>query len=213
MNNAKIISINIAKTIHTGDWTGSEGRTGIDKEPVLGPVKLENQGVAGDSVIDRKAHGGFDKAVYAYAREDAIWWEHEIGKSISAGAFGENLTTQGIDLNNCKIGERWRIGSAILEISEPRIPCRVFAGFWQRPTLIKDFTEAKRSGAYLRIIEDGVINTGDEIEVIFKPEHEITILDIFEAKSGNREKINEIAKVKELSEKYQEWAKKLALTE
>lgn len=206
----KILSVNVAKVIHTGEWTGSEGRTGIDKQPVSGKVKLENNGVAGDSVIDRKAHGGYDKAVYAYAREDALWWESQIGKSISYGAFGENLTTEGIDLNKSRIGERWQVGSAVLEVSEPRIPCRVFAGFWQRPTLIKDFTEAKRSGAYLRIIQDGEITAGDEITVISKPEHEITILDIFEAKAGSREKILEIQQVTQLSDKYREWASKLS---
>ena len=210
MNSAKVISINIAKTIRTGDWTGSEGRTGIDKQPIKGSVKFENDAVAGDSVIDRKAHGGYDKAVYAYAREDALWWESQIGREITPGAFGENLTTEGIDLNRCKIGERWQIGNVVLEVSEPRIPCRVFAGFWQRPTLIKDFTDAKRSGTYLRIIQEGEMSAGDLIEVIHSPNHEITVLDIFEAKAGSREKISEICQISELSTKYQEWARKVA---
>ena len=207
----KVLSVNIAKRIHTGEWTGSEGRTGIDKEPVSGPVELKDNCVAGDSVIDRKAHGGYDKAVYAYSIEDAKWWEGVIGRELRNGSFGENLTVQGIELNSSLIGERWSVGSCILEVSEPRIPCRVFAGFWDRPTLIKEFTDAKRSGTYLRIIEEGKVSAGDEIKVISKPSHKITVLDIFEAKAGNREKIQEIIKVRELSEKYLEWAKKIAI--
>jgi MOSC domain-containing protein YiiM len=210
MNAPRIVSINVARQARIGDWTGSEGRTGIDKRPITGEVKFEDNGVAGDLVIDRKAHGGFDKAVYAYAIEDALWWQQQVERKINPGAFGENLTTEGIDLNTCLIGERWQVGTTVLEISEPRIPCRVFAGFWQRPTLIKDFTEAKRSGAYLRIIEEGAAKSGDEIKVIYRPKHEITILDIFEAKAGNREKMPEIVKVAELSMKYQEWAKKVS---
>lgn len=207
----KVLSVNIAKRIHTGDWTGSEGRTGIDKGPVSGPVELKDNCVAGDSVIDRKAHGGYDKAVYAYSVEDAKWWEGVIGRELRNGSFGENLTVQGIDLNSSLIGERWNVGSCILEVSEPRIPCRVFAGFWDRPTLIKEFTDARRSGTYLRIIEEGKVSAGDEIKVISKPDHKISVLDIFEAKAGNREKIQEIIKVRELSEKYLEWAKKIAI--
>ena len=206
---AKVLTVNVAAIIHEGEWTGSEGRTGIDKRPVEGPVIFGNNCVAGDSVIDKKAHGGYDKAVYAYAREDADWWEKEIGRQITNGAFGENLTTSGIDVNGSLIGERWQIGTTILEVSEPRIPCRVFAGFWDRPTLIKDFTNAKRPGAYLRIIEEGEISAGEELIVSFKPAHGITIRDIFEVKSGERSKIAQIKDVEQLSDKYKEWIARL----
>lgn len=206
---AKVLTVNVAAIIHEGEWTGSEGRTGIDKRPIEGPIKFANNSVAGDSVIDTKAHGGYDKAVYAYAREDAVWWESEISRKITNGAFGENLTTSGIDVNASLIGERWQIGTTILEVSEPRIPCRVFAGFWDRPTLIKDFTNAKRPGAYLRIIEEGEISAGDELIVSFKPAHGITIRDIFQAKSGERSKISQIKEVEQLSDKYKEWLAKL----
>ena len=206
---SKILSINVASIIHEGEWTGSEGRTGIDKRSVVGNVLLANDSVAGDVVVDRKHHGGYDKAVYAYAREDADWWEGQIGREISNGQFGENLTTLGIDLNSCLIGERWQIGEVVLEVSEPRIPCRVFAGFWDRPSLIKEFTDARRSGAYLRIIKEGRISAGDQIEVIFNPEHEVTIKDIFDAKAGERGKIKEIRLVEALSTSYKEWAAKV----
>lgn len=206
---AKVLSVNVAAVVHEGAWTGSEGRTGIDKRPATSKVKFENDGVEGDVVVDRKHHGGYDKAVYAYAREDADWWESEIGRALSNGSFGENLTTTGIDVNAALIGERWQIGSVILEVSEPRIPCRVFAGFWDRPTLIKDFTDARKSGAYLRIIQEGEISADDEISVIKKPEHGVSIRDIFDAKAGERAKINQLKTVPELSDKYKEWLSKL----
>jgi MOSC domain-containing protein YiiM len=206
---AKVLSVNVTAIVHEGAWTGSEGRTGIDKRPTESAVRFENDGVAGDVVVDRKHHGGYDKAVYAYSREDSDWWEKEIGRPISNGAFGENLTTQGIDVNQAVIGERWQVGSVILEVSEPRIPCRVFAGFWDRPTLIKDFTAALKSGAYLRIIKEGEISANDEIKVISRPEHGVTITDVFAAKSGERGKIAQLKKAEQLSDSYKEWLAKL----
>jgi len=211
--NARVLSINITSVVHQGEWTGSEGRTGIDKRSVFGPIEFKNNGVAGDRVIDTNVHGGYDQAVYAYAREDAMWWEKEINEVIPAGRFGENLTTEGIDVNAALIGERWKIGSVILEVSQPRIPCRVFAGFWKRATLIKDFTQAGRPGTYLRIIEEGSAQAGDLIEVIQKPDHNVSISDLFAAKSGERSKINEIKEVAFLSTEFKEWAHKIAATQ
>ena len=210
---ARVLSINITSVVHQGEWTGSEGRTGIDKRSVTGPIEFKNNGVSGDRVIDTNVHGGYEQAVYAYAREDAKWWEKEISEEIPAGRFGENLTTEGIDVNAALIGERWKIGSVILEVSQPRIPCRVFAGFWKRTTLIKDFTKAARPGTYFRIIQEGSAQAGDAIEVIFKPEHSITISDLFAAKSGERSKINEIKAVPQLSAEFKEWSEKIAATQ
>ena len=211
--NARVLSINVTSVVHQGEWTGSEGRTGIDKRSVTGDIEFKNNGVAGDRIIDTNVHGGYDQAVYAYAREDAQWWETEIGEEIPAGRFGENLTTEGIDVNAALVGEQWKIGSVILEVSQPRIPCRVFAGFWKRATLIKDFTQAGRPGAYLRIIQEGTARAGDAIEVIYKPDHAISIGDLFSAKSGERAKINEIKVVPQLSQGFKEWAEKIAATQ
>ena len=115
--------MNITSVVHEEEWAGTVGRTGIDKRSVNFPVLLANDCMAGDVVADTKNHGGYHKAVYAYAREDAQWWETQLGLSIADGRFGENLTTQGIDVSRAIIGERWAIGSALLEVAEPRIPC------------------------------------------------------------------------------------------
>ena len=205
----KVLSVNISATILAGDWIATEGQTGIDKRPISGSVRFENEQVYGDVIGDKSAHGGYDQAVYAYAREDADWWEQEIALTIENGRFGENLTTQGVDVSAAVIGERWRIGSVILEVSQPRIPCRTFAGFWKRPTLIKEFMAAGKPGTYFRIIQEGEIKAGDKIVIIHLPSHGITIADVYAAKNGERLKIKEIAQVQELSAKYQEWAKNL----
>jgi len=143
--------------------------------------------VQGDSVIDRVHHGGPWQAVYAYAREDALWWEHQLGIPMDHGRFGENLTTEGLEITNAVIGERWRIGSATLEVTVPRIPCRTFAGFWARPGLIKDFTAARRPGAYLRIVEEGQVAAEDAIEVVNRPARAATIAQAFACRTGDRE--------------------------
>lgn len=210
VDGAYVFSINIAPASQEQSWTKSGNRTGINKVGVEGLVQFANDSVSGDHVVDRENHGGYDQAVYAYALEDAQWWEVKIGKPIAAGQFGENLTTCKLDISNSLIGERWRIGDLLLEVSQPRIPCKVFSGFWDRPTLIKEFTEANRPGAYLRIIEEAMIEKGAAIEVIDRPSHGITISDLFAARAGAREKIHEIAKLSELSEKYKAWAQQVS---
>jgi MOSC domain-containing protein YiiM len=206
----KLLSVNVTAIVHHEDWAGSVGKTGIDKRPKLGRVALENDSVEGDFVIDTKNHGGKDQAVYAYAREDADWWEKEIGSEIANGRFGENLTTQGIDVTNAVIGEIWKIGTTLLQVTIPRIPCKVFQGFWQRPNLIKEFTQAKRPGAYLRILEEGFVEAGNVIEVLDVPSHGLTIKDLFAAKSGERSKIQSINQIPGLATKFKDWSEKIA---
>jgi len=211
-NVRKVLSVNVTAIVHEGGWAGDIGRTGIDKRSVQGSVIASNNCLSGDVVADRKSHGGYDKAVYAYAREDAEWWEGEIGVEIAYGRFGENLTTQGIDVTHAVIGERWSIGTAVFEVSQPRIPCRVFAGFWDRPRLIKDFTNAGRPGAYLRIVQEGQVTSGDEIVMLHRPDHGVMISDLFAAKAGERSRMADIAKVPQVSEDIRQWAKRLLET-
>lgn len=202
---AHLLSVNVTHAVLSGEWAGSVGSTGIDKRAVAGRVRVANNAVEGDRILDTEHHGGYDAAVYAYAREDAKWWEGELGIEIAAGRFGENITTLGIDVTNAVIGERWKIGSAVLEVSKPRIPCQTFAGFWDRPKLVKDFMAAGRPGAYLRIIEEGDIGEGDAIEIVARPTHGITISDLYSARRGERSRIAQIAEVAELPAEYREW--------
>ncbi|MGH3165904.1 MAG: MOSC domain-containing protein [Trebonia sp.] len=164
--------------------------TGIDKRPVSGPVMVTapgpkgtgEVGLAGDRVYDVKNHGGPDQAVYAYAREELDEWQAELGLPLSNGGFGENLTTEGIDVSGAVIGERWRVGrDLVIEVSCPRIPCGTFQGWLARDGWIKRFTEAAKTGTYLRVIEPGEIRAGDPVAIEHRPDHGITSAVTFRA--------------------------------
>jgi MOSC domain-containing protein YiiM len=184
----KLLSVNVGQP-RPNPWKEMK-LTGIDKQPVDGPVMvtparakgLGMVGLAGDRVYDVWNHGGPDQAVYAYAREDLDFWEAELGRPLGNGVFGENLTTEGIDVNGALIGERWRVGpDVILEASCPRIPCGTFHGWLAQADWIKRFTQAARPGSYLRVIEPGEICAGDVVEIVHRPEHDVSVAVCFRA--------------------------------
>lgn len=184
----KLLSVNVGRP-QPNPWKGLSA-TGIDKQPVDGPVAVSapgpkgngDVGLRGDRAYDVKHHGGVDQAVYAYAREDLDGWEAEFGRPLRNGVFGENLTSLGLDVNGALIGERWRIGpDVVLEVSCPRIPCVTFQGWLEREGWIKRFTRAARPGAYLRVIEPGDIRTADRIEIVHRPDHDVTVELVFRA--------------------------------
>src|SRR3954468_3702198 len=119
---ASIVSVNVGVP-REHPWHGRIVSTAIWKDPVAGPVRVDGVNLTGDDQADRKVHGGPDKAVYAFASEDTAWWEAQFESSLGPGVWGENLTTEGIDVTNAVIGERWRVGSVELEVCQPRIPC------------------------------------------------------------------------------------------
>lgn len=163
--------------------TNDSGLTGIDKRPVDQPVLLGCTGVQGDSVQDRRHHGGRDKAAYAYAREDAAWWAEELRRPVPAGWFGENLATRGVDVTGAVIGERWRIGAgtdaALVEVTQPRIPCATFQRHTGEPRWVTRFFGHGAPGAYLRVLREGAVRAGDPIEVVDRPEHGVTVGAVF----------------------------------
>lgn len=184
---AILSSLNIARDadVLTSGLTGRKQRSGIDKKPRSERITTGEHQLDGDNICDRKHHGGPDQAVYAYAAEDARWWAAQLDRAVPPGAFGENFTTSGVDVTNAVVGELWSIGSAVFQVSVPRIPCRVFAAFWDVPHLVKRFTAAGRPGAYLRIHTAGAVGAGDPIEIIHRPEHGVTIAETFRALSGD----------------------------
>ena len=150
-------------------------RSAIDKRPVDGRVAVARLGLAGDVQVNKKFHGGEGQAVYAYAQEDADHWSAELDRELPPGRFGENLRTTGLDLTGAVIGERWRVGTALLEVTAPRTPCAKFQAHWGVPQLIKRFTAHGASGAYLRVLETGDLGAGDPVEVVSRPDHGITL--------------------------------------
>src|SRR3954447_11828739 len=160
-----VLSVNLAD-VRTIERRGKLVRTGIWKLPADGPVHAGREGLGGDVQADRRVHGGHDMAAYAYAREDIDWWEAELGRPLEDGTFGENLTLTGIEVSGALVGERWRAGAALLEVASPRIPCWKLGARMGDPRFVKRFGKALRPGAYLRVIEEGVISAGDAVEVI-----------------------------------------------
>ncbi|NLW98570.1 MAG: MOSC domain-containing protein [Actinomycetales bacterium] len=169
-------------------------KSGIDKRPV---AELEvfapadgyghGSGVAGDLVGNSKHHGGAQKAVYAYAREELAFWESELGRPLADGQFGENLTTEGIDLESLLVNQPVRIGTALLEVSLPRTPCATFAAHLGEHGWIKRFAAHGRCGTYFRVVEPGRIRPGDAIVLGDPPAHDIDIRTVFAAALGDDE--------------------------
>ncbi|GGW30049.1 sulfurase [Streptomyces lucensis JCM 4490] len=192
----KLLSVNLGSPRPVPYTDQPQGLTGIDKKPADGPVRVAApgpkgvgaSGLAGDAVCDTRHHGGDDKAVYAFAREDLDAWECELGRYLANGSFGENLTTDGLDVSGALIGERWRIGSGVvLEVASGRIPCRTFQGHLGERGWVGRFTRKGATGAYLRVIEPGEISAGDPIEVVHRPEHGVTAALQFRAVTTERE--------------------------
>jgi len=145
---------------------GREERTAIDKRPIDGPVRLGPEGLDGDTQVDRRFHGGVERAVYAYAQVDADHWAGALRREVPPGMLGENLRTEGLDVSGARVGERWRTSrGVVLEVTAPRMPCRTLQGFLDVPDMIGRFTSAGRPGAYLRVIVAGEVAAGDRITV------------------------------------------------
>jgi MOSC domain-containing protein YiiM len=192
----KLLSVNVGRPRPVPYTSQPDGVTGIDKQPAEGPVRVTApgpkgvgaSGLAGDAVCDTRHHGGDDQAVYAYAREDLDTWERELGRPLANGCFGENLTTDGLDVSGALIGERWRIGpQVVLEVTAGRIPCATFQGHMGERGWVKRFTRKAATGAYLRVIEPGEIRSGDPVEIVYRPDHGVTAAMQFRAVTTERE--------------------------
>lgn len=165
---------------------GKPARTGINKQPVAGPVAVRTLGLAEDEYADKANHGGRDQAVYAYCREDLDWWTEQLGRELRNGLFGENITTAGIDVSAALIGEIWRLGSAVVQVTSPRIPCVTFQSWLDEPHWVKRFAAAGRPGAYLRVLAEGTVSAGDDLTVLSRPEQAVTIRESMLAYYGDR---------------------------
>jgi MOSC domain-containing protein YiiM len=179
-NSARVLSVNVGP-VRDVEWRGEVVSTAIWKSPVSGRVALRGVNLAGDDQADRTVHGGPDKAVYAYAREDYEHWRTSGGLDVEPALFGENLTVEGIDLASAIVGERWSVGSTVLEVAQIRLPCFKLGIRLGDPRFPQRFQRAGRMGAYLRVVQEGDVGAGDAIEVVLRPTHGISLATMLEA--------------------------------
>ncbi len=191
--------------------------TGIDKRPVSGPVQVAapgprgvgGSGLDGDTVCELRHHGGDHQAVYVYTSEDYAYFGALLGRSLRPGMFGDNLTTVGVNVNDTVVGETWQIGDELLlQVSDPRIPCRTFAGWLGEQGWIRRFTQEARSGTYFRVLRPGPVRAGGEIVVRDRPDHGVTVRTAFRALTTHPELLPELLPVTALAPRTQKMVRR-----
>jgi MOSC domain-containing protein YiiM len=184
----------------------------IVKRPRRGPVSTVAFGLEADEQADHVSHGGPDQALYAYSLEDYAWWEVELQRTLSPGTFGENLTTFGFDPNDALVGERWAVGSALLEVSQPRLPCFKLAAVLELPSFVRTFAEHRRPGSYLRIVGHGTVASGDAIDLDFRPAHDVSMREFFRIYLDQSVDPSPLLSIPQLSAAWRAWAERAAHT-
>jgi MOSC domain-containing protein YiiM len=205
VTDARVISVNVGRS-RDAEWAGRLRRTAIDKRPVAGPVDVRWLGLAGDEQADTQNHGGREQALYVYAREDLDWWVERLSRELVNGMFGENITTTGLDITGALIGEVWRLGTAVVQITAARIPCVVFAGWVDERQWVRRFADAGRPGAYLRVLQEGTVRAGDGLEIISRPAERVTLAEAMAAFYGDADLMRRLLRVEGRGSKWDEIA-------
>jgi MOSC domain-containing protein YiiM len=201
-----VLSVNVAEPREL-EWLGRKATSSIWKQPVAGRARVGELNLDGDRQADVRFHGGADKAVYAYARGDYDWWEAELGRPLADATFGENLTLSGLDVTVAFVGERWAVGSAVLEVTGPRTPCWKLGARMESAEFPVYFAAAGRPGAYLRVIATGELAAGDPVEVVRRPSHHLTVGEVAEIYHGDRARCEELLKAPEIGEEWRAWVR------
>ncbi|WP_034383396.1 MOSC domain-containing protein [Deinococcus sp. YIM 77859] len=175
----RLLSVNVGQptALQVGNRTTI---TGIRKHPVPGRVRVTVTGLDGDHVLNRQHHGGPDQAVYVYTREDYDHWTETLGKPLDPGTFGENLLLSGLESAGVCVGERFRIGTVLLEVTAPRIPCGTLGARMEDAGFVKRFAGARRPGFYTRVLEGGDVGCGDEVTREAAPGGAPTVAELFD---------------------------------
>jgi MOSC domain-containing protein YiiM len=177
-NTMKIVSVNVGLPREVV-WKGAPVVTAIFKEPVTGPVRVGELNLSGDRQADLTVHGGAEKASYGYPAEHYEYWRRELPDvAFSWGMFGENLTTEGLLEDALCIGDRLKVGSAVLMVTQPRMPCYKLTLRFDREDMIKRFLRSRRSGFYFSVVQEGEISASSGIEVLSRDPNQVTIADI-----------------------------------
>jgi len=199
----QVVSVNVGMPKAVPYQTTSLPTTGIEKQPVVGPVRVTEAGLDGNAVADTVHHGDEYMRVYAYSVEDYAWWQAQLGRELVPGHFAEQLTTEGVDLNAAVLGEIWQVGSTRLQISHVRIPCLTFKGWmghsgYDATAWVKRFVLAGRPGPYFRVLDAGYVEAGDEIVVEDRPDHGVTVAELFAAVTIRPQLLTRVAAVPDL---------------
>lgn len=176
--NMHVLSVNIGKA-QAIQGAKTSGKTGIFKQPVDQGVRVTGAGLVGDTICDTENHGGVDQAVYVYGAADYLWWSAELGRELEPGTFGENVTIGELESARLSIGDRLHIGSVVLEVTAPRIPCVTLARRMDDPAFLKRFRAAERPGVYCRVIEPGMLRVGDSVTLEPYSGETVTALELF----------------------------------
>jgi len=204
----KLLSINVGLPREV-EWRGKVVRTSIFKAPVSGRVRASPLNVQGDRQSDLSVHGGADKAVYAYPSEHYAFWRNELpGMDFPWGAFGENLTTQGLLEDKVHIGDRFRAGSAEFIVTQPRMPCFKLAIRFNRPDIVKRFLRSGRAGFYLAVVQEGDIGAGDSLDLVAEDNSHITVADVvglYAADAANQDLLRRASELSALPESWREY--------
>jgi len=202
----KLLSVNVGLPREV-EWAGRIIRTSIFKAPVPGRVPVRKLNVDGDQQSDLTVHGGIDKAVYVYPSEHYAFWRDELPDAdLSWGAFGENFTTQGaLDDKAVYIGDRFRIGSSELVVTQPRIPCFKLGIRFGRADMVKRFLHSGRNGFYSAVVGEGEVAAGDSIELLSRDEKGVTVADIVQLYTANAPKQDLLRRVTELTALPESW--------
>jgi MOSC domain-containing protein YiiM len=205
--NVKLISLNVARP-RLLTYKGLTINTGIFKKPAAGRVSLRSLNLEGDRQADLSVHGGLYKAVYACPSEHYEYWEQELGVDLPWGAFGENFTTEGLNESDIHIGDRFEVGSAILTVRQPRMPCYKLAAKFQRDDMIERFLRSGRSGFYFSVEREGEVGAGDSINLLSREEEGITIAEmniLFARDRYNRDLLRKAIATPALPEAWREY--------
>jgi MOSC domain-containing protein YiiM len=201
----RIVSVNVGLPREV-DWKGKRVRTGIFKQPIAGRAVARRLDLDGDAQADLTVHGGADKAIYAYPSEHYDYWRRELpGVELGWGAFGENLTTAGLLDDAVNVGDRFRVGQALLRATQPRLPCFKLGIRFGRDDMVKRFVAARRHGWYFAVVEEGEIGAGDEIERVHRDPNDLTVADVARLYIDERHDVARMARAADHAELPESW--------
>lgn len=206
----RVVSVNVGRP-RTVRWKGRQVTTGIFKKPVEGRVALRRLNLDGDRQADLSVHGGAAKAVYAYPLEHYAFWRAVLGEELSFGAFGENLTVEGLPLEQeVAVGDRFRVGSAELVVTQPRMPCYKLGLRFSRGEMVKRFLHSDRTGYYLAVVAEGDVGAGDPVETLARHPARIPVAEITRVYASNRDDVATIERLVALDALPDDWRRSFA---